>query len=152
MLEKPNIVVLSTFASFGTALAFLGAVSALWGYAPNEDGLRNFAFTLATVFAMVLGNLTLLGVHFLQSNNPPRRFAPRVSRYLSVIVFVTGLFTASVLFSEGLNSWFDVPPTLPDALVWYVRLVILVPLAWLAYTSIVPRFANAIRPRTKNSK
>ena len=130
MINDANITVLTTIASAAFALALLGAVSALWPHSPSQEGLANFAFALATALSMVLGNLAVFGAYLLTKNKSISRVASPISGCLSAAIFVIGLVTSSVLFTEGLNAWFTDTPMMPPPLILFVRWVILISVVW----------------------
>ena len=142
MLKDTNITVLSLVGSSGFALAFLGAITALWAQTPNEDGLKNFAFALAVAFVTVLGNIVVVGAYALASKRAANGFAQRVSEWLAVILFLIGLFVTSILFSEGLNTWFSKPPVMSSALITFVRTMLLAPVLLLIVTGIMMLFSK----------
>ena len=119
-------------ASGGLALALLGAVAALWPYAPNEQALTNFAFCLAVIFGCVLGNLIIFGAN-LTITKDKAHLSRKFADIFAGGIFVIGLIAGGIYFSEGLNAWFPETPQMPGFIIMLFRLIIFLPLIFLFY-------------------
>ncbi len=146
MLKNTNIPVLATIGSSGFALAFLGAISTLWTDTPTEAGLQSFAFALAIAFATVLGNITVLGAHIIIDKRRPGKTLELLTSGLAILVFLVGLFTSAILFSEGLNSWFTKAPIMSPSLIVFARLIVFVPVLWLCIAGLLVIFPKKKSP------
>ena len=131
MMQNTDIISLAAVFSLGSALAFLSAITALWPYAPNQEGLAFFAFSLAVSFATALGNVTLLGTKYLKRANTAHPLLNRISTVLAAIVCMLGFLTTAILFSEGLNTWFTEYPVMPGSLIILFRFILLGPIFWI---------------------
>ncbi len=129
MLKNYSICALMMIASAGFTLAIFGAVTTLWPHVPTQEGRADFAFSLAIAFAAFFGNSILVGTELLISNRNSK--LNKITSLFSILIFYLGLIMVSILFSEGLNDWFETVPTMSSPLILTLRVMMVLPFVWL---------------------
>lgn len=130
MVKDFQVTFLTLIGSSGFVLGLFGGVTTLWPHTPSKEGLAYFAFALLVAFVSFLANLLLFGSHLLIKNQDANSVSNRITNTFSVVIFFIGLLISCILFTEGMNAWFDEIPIMPNPLILVVRSLVLVPLFW----------------------